>query len=609
MEIHKKMEQDKIRNIAIIAHVDHGKTTMVDQLFKQSGSFRSNQVVEDRMMDSMDLERERGITISSKNGAFRYNGYHVNIIDTPGHTDFSGQVERVLNMVDGAVLLVDAAEGPMPQTYYVLKKALHLQLPIIVCINKIDKKDARPDWVVDKVLELFIKLNAPDNLLEFPVVYSSAREGWATKDPKVKTDNLNALYETIVEYIPAPTGDENGPIQFLVSTLSNSPFLGRLAVGKLRSGTLKVNGQVVVATPEKTGTPVRISKIYQYETNKMVEAESASAGDIVAIAGIEDITIGETVTSVENPQPLPFIDLDQPTISMNFIPNDSPFAGQDGKFVTSRHLRDRLFKETLNDVALKVEEMTTGIGYKVSGRGELHLSILIETMRREGYEFQVTRPEVIMKEVDGVLMEPYEELTVDVSEESSGGVIKRLNERKGILLEMEQDGDMMRIVYKIPTRGLLGFRSEFMTETRGMGVMNYVFMEYDKFCGEIKNRQNGAMISTETCTTVAYALFNLQSRGRFFMGPQEKVYEGQIIGEHSRENDLNVNPGKGKKLTNLRASGSDENVILTPYTRLSLENCIEFINDDELVEITPKSIRLRKRFLTEVDRRRSLRQS
>ncbi|MCH5149760.1 MAG: translational GTPase TypA [Spirochaetales bacterium] len=603
------MEQDKIRNIAIIAHVDHGKTTMVDQLFKQSGSFRSNQVVEERMMDSMDLERERGITISSKNGAFRYNGYHVNIIDTPGHADFSGQVERVLNMVDGAVLLVDAAEGPMPQTYYVLKKALHLQLPIIVCINKIDKKDARPDWVVDKVLELFIKLNAPDNLLDFPVIYSSAREGWATKDPKTKTDNLKALYETIVEYIPAPTGDAHGPIQFLVSTLSNSPFLGRLAVGKLRSGTIKVNSQVVVATPEKTGSPVRISKIYQYETNKMVESESASAGDIVAIAGIEDITIGETVTSIENPQPLPFIDLDQPTISMNFIPNDSPFAGQEGKFVTSRHLRDRLFRETLNDVALKVEEMTTGVGYKVSGRGELHLSILIETMRREGYEFQVTRPEVIMKETDGILMEPYEELTVDVSEESSGGVIKRLNERKGILLEMEQEGDMMRIIYKIPTRGLLGFRSEFMTETRGMGVMNYVFMEYDKFCGEIKNRQNGAMVSTETCTTVAYALFNLQSRGRFFMGPQEKVYEGQIIGENSRENDLNVNPGKGKKLTNLRASGSDENVILTPYIRLSLENCIEFINDDELVEITPKSIRLRKRFLTEIDRRRSLRQN
>ena len=601
------MEQNKIRNIAIIAHVDHGKTTMVDQLFKQSGSFRSNQVVEDRLMDSMDLERERGITISSKNGAFRYNGYHVNIVDTPGHADFSGQVERVLNMVDGAVLLVDAAEGPMPQTYYVLKKALQLKLPIVVCINKIDKKDARPEWVVDKVLELFIKLDAPNELLEFPVVYSSAREGWATNDYKEKKDNLNDLYDAITNYIPAPTGDVDGSIQFLVSTLNNSPFLGRLAIGKLRSGTIKVNCQVVVATPEKVSSTVRISKIYQYETNKMVEADSASAGDIVAIAGIEDITIGQTVTSIDNPIPLPYIDLDQPTLSMNFIPNDSPFAGQDGKFVTSRHLRDRLLKEQLNDVALRVEELTTGVGYKVSGRGELHLSILIETMRREGYEFQVTRPAVIMKEEDGVTLEPYEELTLDVAEEYSGGVIRRLNERKGILLEMEQDGDMFRIVYKIPTRGLLGFRSEFMTETRGMGVMNYVFMEYDKFSGEIKNRINGAMISTENCVTVAYALFNLQSRGKFFMGPQEKVYEGQIIGEHSRDNDLNVNPGKGKKLTNMRASGSDENVILTPYTRMSLENCIEFINDDELVEVTPKSIRLRKKFLTEVDRRRATR--
>ncbi len=601
------MEQNKIRNIAIIAHVDHGKTTMVDQLFKQSGSFRSNQVVEDRLMDSMDLERERGITISSKNGAFRYNGYHVNIVDTPGHADFSGQVERVLNMVDGAVLLVDAAEGPMPQTYYVLKKALQLQLPIVVCINKIDKKDARPEWVVDKVLELFIKLDAPNELLEFPVVYSSAREGWATNDYKEKKDNLNDLYDAIISHIPAPTGDVDGSIQFLVSTLNNSPFLGRLAIGKLRSGTIKVNCQVVVATPEKVSSTVRISKIYQYETNKMVEADSASAGDIVAIAGIEDITIGQTVTSIDNPIPLPYIDLDQPTLSMNFIPNDSPFAGQDGKFVTSRHLRDRLLKEQLNDVALRVEELTTGVGYKVSGRGELHLSILIETMRREGYEFQVTRPAVIMKEEDGMTLEPYEELTLDVAEEYSGGVIRRLNERKGILLEMEQDGDMFRIVYKIPTRGLLGFRSEFMTETRGMGVMNYVFMEYDKFSGEIKNRINGAMISTENCVTVAYALFNLQSRGKFFMGPQEKVYEGQIIGEHSRDNDLNVNPGKGKKLTNMRASGSDENVILTPYTRMSLENCIEFINDDELVEVTPKSIRLRKKFLTEVDRRRATR--
>lgn len=601
------MEQNKIRNIAIIAHVDHGKTTMVDQLFKQSGSFRSNQVVEERLMDSMDLERERGITISSKNGAFRYNGYHVNIIDTPGHADFSGQVERVLNMVDGAVLLVDAAEGPMPQTYYVLKKALSLKLPIIVCINKIDKKDARPEWVVDEILELFIKLNAADELLDFPVIYSSAREGWATDDYKIKKENLNDLYDTIIRYIPAPTGDENGNLQFPVSTLNNSPFLGRLAIGKIRSGHIKVNGQVVVATPDYIGNPVRVSKIYQYETNKMVETDYAGAGDIVAIAGMEEITIGQTVTSVDHPAPLPFIDLDQPTISMNFIPNDSPFAGQEGKFVTSRHLRERLLKEQLNDVALRVEELTTGVGYKVSGRGELHLSILIETMRREGYEFQVTRPEVILKQENGSTLEPYEELTVDVAEEYSGGVIKRLNERKGILLEMTQEGEMYRIVYKIPTRGLLGFRSEFMTETRGMGVMNYVFLEYDKYCGEIKNRINGALISTETCVTVAYALFNLQSRGRFFMGPQEKVYEGQIIGEHSRENDLNVNPGKGKKLTNMRASGSDENVILTPYTRLSLENCIEFINDDELVEVTPKSIRLRKKYLLEVDRRRALR--
>lgn len=601
------MEQNKIRNIAIIAHVDHGKTTMVDQLFKQSGSFRSNQVVEERLMDSMDLERERGITISSKNGAFRYNGYHVNIIDTPGHADFSGQVERVLNMVDGAVLLVDAAEGPMPQTYYVLKKALSLKLPIIVCINKIDKKDARPEWVVDEILDLFIKLNAADELLDFPVIYSSAREGWATDDYKIKKENLNDLYDTIIRYIPAPTGDENGNLQFPVSTLNNSPFLGRLAIGKIRSGHIKVNGQVVVATPDYIGNPVRVSKIYQYETNKMVETDYAGAGDIVAIAGMEEITIGQTVTSVDHPAPLPFIDLDQPTISMNFIPNDSPFAGQEGKFVTSRHLRERLLKEQLNDVALRVEELTTGVGYKVSGRGELHLSILIETMRREGYEFQVTRPEVILKQENGSTLEPYEELTVDVAEEYSGGVIKRLNERKGILLEMTQEGEMYRIVYKIPTRGLLGFRSEFMTETRGMGVMNYVFLEYDKYCGEIKNRINGALISTETCVTVAYALFNLQSRGRFFMGPQEKVYEGQIIGEHSRENDLNVNPGKGKKLTNMRASGSDENVILTPYTRLSLENCIEFINDDELVEVTPKSIRLRKKYLLEVDRRRALR--
>ncbi|HBD95619.1 MAG: GTP-binding protein TypA [Spirochaetes bacterium GWF1_31_7] len=599
------MDQSQIRNIAIIAHVDHGKTTLVDQLFKQTGSFRNNQVVQERLMDSLDLEKERGITISAKNGSFRYEGFHVNIIDTPGHADFGGQVERILNMVDGAVLLVDASEGPMPQTYYVLKKALALQLPIIVCINKIDKKDARPAWVVERVIDLFIKLNAPDHCLDFPVVYSSARDGWATDDFTVKTDNLTALYKKIIEYIPQPKGDPNGPIQFLVSTLTNSQFLGRLAIGKLCSGSIKVNCPAVVATPDSIGSTVRISKIYKFETNKMVEAESASAGEIVAIAGIEDISIGQTITSVDNPKPLPYMELDQPTISMNFLPNDSPFAGTEGKYVTSRHIRERLLKETLNDVALKVQELTTTVGYKVSGRGELHLSILIETMRREGYEFQVSRPEVIMKKEGDTVLEPFEELTVDVAEEYSGAIIKRLNERKGLLLEVFQEDGMARIVYKIPTRGLLGFRSEFMTETRGMGVMNYVFMEYDKFCGEIKHRINGAMVSTENCVSVAYALFNLQSRGKFFLGPQEKIYEGQVIGEHSRDNDLYVNPGKGKKLTNMRASGSDENVILTPVTKLSLENCIEFINDDELVEVTPKSIRLRKFYLKESDRKKA----
>ncbi len=599
------MDQSKIRNIAIIAHVDHGKTTLVDQLFKQTGSFRNNQIVQERLMDSLDLEKERGITISAKNGSFRYDGFHVNIIDTPGHADFGGQVERILNMVDGAVLLVDASEGPMPQTYYVLKKALALKLPIIVCINKIDKKDARPAWVVERVIDLFIKLNAPDHCLDFPVVYSSARDGWATDDFTVKTDNLTALYKKIIEYIPQPSGDPNGPIQFLVSTLTNSQFLGRLAIGKLCSGSIKVNCPAVVATPDSIGSTVRISKIYKFETNKMVEAESASAGEIVAIAGIEDISIGQTITSVDNPKPLPYMELDQPTISMNFLPNDSPFAGTEGKYVTSRHIRERLLKETLNDVALKVQELTTTVGYKVSGRGELHLSILIETMRREGYEFQVSRPEVIMKKEGDIVLEPFEELTVDVAEEYSGAIIKRLNERKGHLMEVFQEDGMARIVYKIPTRGLLGFRSEFMTETRGMGVMNYVFMEYDKFCGEIKHRINGAMVSTENCISVAYALFNLQSRGKFFLGPQEKIYEGQVIGEHSRDNDLYVNPGKGKKLTNMRASGSDENVILTPVTKLSLENCIEFINDDELVEVTPKSIRLRKFYLKESDRKKA----
>lgn len=602
------METAKIRNIAIIAHVDHGKTTLVDQMFKQSGGFRENQVVEERVMDSMDLERERGITIASKNGSFFYNDHLVNIVDTPGHADFGGQVERVLGMVDGALLLVDAAEGPMPQTYYVLKKALQLALPIIVVINKIDKPAARCHWVEDQVLELFMKLDAPDECLEFPVLYASAKEGYATEDYSQKTDNIKCLFDAILKFIPSPPGNREDGLQMLVSSLSYSPFLGRLAIGKITSGTLKVNQDVLCCTgreDESPAKPIRISKIYRFENTKMVECSEAVTGEIIAVAGPDDITIGQTITDPATPLPLPFVELDPPTIAMNFIPNDSPFAGQDGKFVTSRHLRERLFKEILNDVALKVEELGAGVGYKVSGRGELHLSILIEKMRREGYEFQVTRPEVIFKEKDGNVTEPYEELTIDVDENYMGGIIKKLGERKGILLEMFQENGMARITYKIPTRGLLGFRSEFMTESRGMGVMNYVFSEYDAYCGEIKNRKNGVLISMETCTTVPYALFNLQSRGKFFMGPQVKVYEGQIIGEHSKENDLVVNPARSKKLTNIRAAGSDENVILTPPAKMTLENFIEYINDDELVEITPKEIRLRKILLKESERKRS----
>lgn len=598
------MDQDKIRNIAIIAHVDHGKTTLVDQMFRQSGLFRENQVVAERLMDSMDLERERGITIASKNGAFKYKDYYVNIIDTPGHADFGGQVERVLNMVDGAVLLVDAAEGPMPQTYYVLKKALALNLPIIVVINKIDKDAARCEWVEDQVLELFFKLDASEDIIDFPVVYASAKDGYATMDYKVRTDNVMVLLDTIVDYIPAPTGDSTKPLQMLINSLSYSSFLGKLAIGKISAGKLILNKDVSIAYNDIVMPATRVSKIYRFEGNKMTETDEACAGEIVAIAGLTNINIGQTVTDPINPSPLPFVELDPPTISMNFIPNDSPFAGQEGKFVTSRHIRERLFKETQNDVALRVEEMEQGIGYKVSGRGELHLSILIEKMRREGYEFQVSRPEVIMKKIDGVLCEPYEELTIDIDENYMGNIIQNLGLRKAEPIDVLHENGMAKLKYKIPTRGLLGFRSEFMTQSKGMGVMNYIFLEYDKFAGEIKNRKNGVLIAMNTCSTIAYALFNLQDRGKLFMGPQVKVYEGQIIGEHSKENDLVVNPARAKKLTNIRAAGSDENVILTPPVKMSLENYIEYINDDELVEITPESIRIRKVILKESERRR-----
>jgi GTP-binding protein len=589
------MQQDKIRNVAIIAHVDHGKTTLVDQLFRQSGMFRENQDVAERLMDSMDLERERGITIASKNGSFLHKDYWINIIDTPGHADFGGQVERVLRMADGCLLLVDAQEGPMPQTYFVLKKALAISLPIIVVINKIDKPAARCDWAVDQVFDLFVKLNAPDELLDFPVVYASAKEGYALYEPDDSGSDMEPVSEMIVKHIPPPVGDIDAPLQMQVNTIDYSPYLGRLGIGKVVNGHLQVNRDIAVARRDGSVSPIRISKIFRFEANGQVPVKEAKVGEIVAVAGMDDVTVGVTFTDPNDPQPLPLIEIDPPTLSMNFVPNDSPFAGQDGKYVTSRHLEERLRKETLADVALVVEPLTDSIGYRVSGRGELHLSILIEKMRREGYEFQVTRPQVIMKEENGQQLEPYEELTIDVDEQYQGTVIEKLGRLKGRMEEMRSENGMARLVFTIPTRGLLGFRADFMTDTKGMGIMNYVFAEYGPYAGDIVNRVNGVLVVKEACTTVAYALFNLQNRGKLFLGPGLKVYQGQIIGEHSRPSDLVINPAKGKKLTNMRASGTDDAVILTPHANMSLEDCIAYINDDELVEITPKVIRLRKR--------------
>ena len=591
------MNQKQIRNIAIIAHVDHGKTTLVDQFFQQSGMYRDNQAMAERLMDSMDLEKERGITISAKNGSFSYKDHRINIIDTPGHADFGGQVERVLRMADGCLLLVDAQEGPMPQTYFVLKKALALSLPVLVVINKIDKPAARSDWAVDQVFDLFAKLEAPDELLDFPVIYASAKGGYAIEnaDDSIEGANMNPLFEKIIEFIPPPSGDPDGILQLQVNTIDYSPYLGKLGIGKVVNGTININQNIAVARRDGTVSPVRITKIFTFERDQKVPAEKAQAGEIIAVAGLDDITVGVTFTDPDNPKPLPLIDIDPPTIAMHFIPNDSPFAGQDGQFVTSRHIKDRLFRETLSDVALQVEALGEGIGFKVSGRGELHLSILIEKMRREGYEFQVTRPVVIMKDEDGQKHEPYEELSIDVEEDYQGPVIEKLGGLKGQMLGMDRRNEMIRLAYKIPTRSLIGFRSEFLTLTKGMGVMNYVFAGYGPYAGEITNRTRGVLIAKENCTTVAYALFNLQDRGTLFLDPGVKVYTGQIIGEHCRTGDLVVNPAKGKKLTNMRASGSDENVVLTPPNQLSLEDCIAFINDDELVEVTPKAIRLRKR--------------
>ncbi len=590
------MLQTQIRNIAIIAHVDHGKTTLVDKLFKQSGMFRDNQVVEERLMDSMDQERERGITIASKNGSFKYKDHLFNIVDTPGHADFGGQVERVLQMVDGALLLVDAQEGPMPQTYFVLKKALARMLPIIVVINKIDKPNARPEWVVDQVFDLFVQLKAPDHILDFPIIFASAKDGYALKHLHDSPKDLGPLYDEIIKSIPYPKGDPNGPLQLQVSSIDHSPFLGRLGIGKITSGKATINQSVVICDFNGKKEATRITKLYTFESNQKKPVDFAELGEIVAVAGYEAIQIGETYTDPVNPVPLPMLAIDPPTITMNFIPNDSPFAGKEGSFSTSRHLLERLKKEILCDVALHVEELKGTPGFKVSGRGELHLSVLIEKMRREGYELQVTAPQVIFHQEGEKIMEPFEEVIIDVSENYMGPVIEKLGMRKAQMLEMFSDEGMTRLKYKIPTRGLLGYRSIFMTDTKGMGVMNYIFWGYDEYAGDIpSNRKNGVLVNKSTCETVAYALFNLQARGKLFLGPGISVYTGQIIGENCRENDIVVNPAKGKKLTNVRAAGSDENVLLVPPTLMNLEECISYINDDELVEITPKNIRLRKK--------------
>lgn len=597
------MDQSKIRNVAIIAHVDHGKTTMVDEIFKQSDSMQAHHVIEERLMDSIDLEKERGITIKSKNGSCTYKDYFINIIDTPGHADFGGEVERVLKMADGVLFLVDAAEGPMPQSFFVLKKAVALNLPVVVVVNKIDKPTARIEWVIDQVFDLLVGLNAPDEILDFKVVYASARNGWATTDYNVKTDNIKAIFEAIVNYIPAPKGDQNGPFQMLVSSIDHSAFMGRLAIGKITSGSIAIANSVVAASENFTSTPIRVTKLYRFERNKHMEIESASVGEIVAVAGFKDILVGQTVTSASNPIPLPSFKIDPPTVSIKFLPNDSPLSGQEGDFVTSRQLHDRLHREPLSDIAMQVED--DGIGFKVSGRGELHLSIFIEKLRREGYEFQVSRPEVVFQVIDGKKMEPYETVTIDVATQYIGKIIEAMGTRKGQMTDMREDGPMTRLIYQIPTRGILGYQADFMMDTKGMGIMSSAFDSYGPYMGDIRLRQNGVMIAMESGKTTAYALEGLEDRGVLIMGSGETIYEGQIVGKHSRDNDLTVNACKGKKLTNMRASGSDDSTALQPHLQMTLEQCLSFITDDELIEFTPKSIRLRKMILNEGERKRS----
>ncbi|MFU0826402.1 MAG: 50S ribosomal subunit assembly factor BipA [Lachnoclostridium sp.] len=608
-----QIKREDVRNIAIIAHVDHGKTTLVDELLKQSGVFRSNQVVQERVMDSNEIERERGITILSKNTAVNYKGIKINIVDTPGHADFGGEVERVLKMVDGVILVVDAFEGPMPQTKFVLKKALELDLPVIVCINKIDRPEARPKEVIDEVLELLIELNASDEQLDCPFVFASAKSGVALLDLDDKPESMQPLFETIINYIPAPTGDPDAGTQVLISTIDYNEYVGRIGVGKVDNGTIKVNQDAVLVNahdPDKN-VKVKISKLYEFEGLKKVEVSEATVGSIVAISGISDIHIGDTICSPDNPKPIPFQKITEPTIAIHFLVNDSPLAGQEGKFVTSRHLRDRLFRELNTDVSLRVEETDSTDCYKVSGRGELHLSVLIENMRREGYEFAVSKAEVLYKyDEKGKKLEPMERAVIDVPEEYTGTVIDKLSQRKGELQSMTPSSDgYTRLEFLIPTRGLIGYRGEFMTDTKGNGILNTIFEGYGPYKGDIQYRKQGSLIAYESGEAITYGLFNAQERGTLFISPGEKVYAGMVVGQNAKAEDIEVNVCKKKQLTNTRSSSSDEALKLIPPKILSLEQALEFIDTDELLEVTPKSLRIRKKILDPTLRMRAKRNS
>ena len=593
-------ERKDIKNVAIIAHVDHGKTTLVDEMLHQSGIFRDNEVVEERVMDSNDLERERGITILSKNTSIHYKDTKINIVDTPGHADFGGEVERILTMVDGVLLLVDAFEGCMPQTRFVLKKALGLHKTPLVVVNKIDRDGARPEEVIDEVLDLFIELGADDDQIDFPVIYASARDGYSSLDPNVREGDMRPLLDAILEYIPSPKGDLEGPAQILFSSLEYDEYVGRIGVGRVERGEIKANTPYVLCRQDGTTENVKFSKIYQFEGLKRVETPIAKFGDLVSVAGIADLNIGETACDPDCIEPLPFVKIDEPTISMNFMVNDSPFAGREGKYVTSRNLRERLFKEVETNVSMRVEETDSMDTFKVSGRGELHLSILIEMMRRENYEFQVSRPQVILKhDADGRTLEPIETAIIEVPEEYVGAVMTKLCSRKGEMVNMDtRSTGMTHMEIKIPSRGLIGYRSEFLTDTNGNGIMNQVFSGYEEWKGDIETRSRGSIVVHETGTTTGYGLWNTQDRGKLFVGPGVEVYEGMIVGECAKDEDIVCNVCKKKHVTNTRASGSDEALKLVPPTTLSLEQSMEFLADDELLEVTPKSIRLRKTILS-----------